>query len=87
MPLNIAEGYGRVTNAELVHFLYIALGLSNELDAQLALSRQFEYVSDDDFIGLECLNEAVSKMIQSLICARRKGIWLSRRQNLRTLKP
>ena len=87
IPSNIAEGYGRVTNAELIHFLYIALGLSNELDAQLALSRQFEYVSDDDFIGLECLNEAVSKMIQSLIYARRKGIWLSRRQNLRTLKP
>ena len=26
IPSNIAEGYGRGTNAELIHFLYISLG-------------------------------------------------------------
>ena len=32
IPSNIAEGYGRGTNVELIHFLYISLGSSNELD-------------------------------------------------------
>ena len=36
IPSNIAEGYGRGTNAELIHFLYISLGSSNELDTRLS---------------------------------------------------
>lgn len=90
IPSNIAEGYGRGTNAELIHFLYIALGSSNELDTQLALSRQFEYVSDDDFIEFECLNEAVNRMIQSLIHTR-KSLDMAeppaKPQNRKTIKP
>lgn len=90
IPSNIAEGYGRGTNAELIHFLYIALGSSNELDTQLSLSRQFEYVSDDDFAELECLNEAVNKMIQSLIYVRKSHDMaepLAKPQNRKTVKP
>ncbi len=90
IPSNIAEGYGRGTNAELIHFLYIALGSSNELDTQLALSRQFEYVSDDDFIELECLNEAVNRMIQSLIHTRKNRDMAeppAKPQNRKTIKP
>ena len=32
IPSNIAEGYGRNTNSEVIHFLYISLGSSNEID-------------------------------------------------------
>ncbi len=71
IPSNIAEGYGRGTNAELIHFLYISLGSSNELDTQLELSRRFAYVSDDDFVMADSLNNSVNKMIQSLIYVRR----------------
>ena len=70
-PSNIAEGYGRGTNAELIHFLYISLGSSNELDTQLELSRRFAYVNDEDFIMLDALNNSVNKMIQSLIYVRK----------------
>lgn len=38
IPSNIAEGYGRGSNRDLVHFLYISLGSSNELETQLLLS-------------------------------------------------
>ena len=72
IPSNIAEGYGRGTNAELIHFLYISLGSSNELETQLELSKRFSYVSDDDFILLDGLNNSVNKMIQSLIYVRKK---------------
>ncbi len=71
IPSNIAEGYGRGTNAELIHFLYISLGSSNELDTQLELSRRFAYVNDEDFIMLDALNNSVNKMIQSLIYVRK----------------
>lgn len=71
IPSNIAEGYGRGTNAELIHFLYISLGSSNELDTQVELSRRFAYVNDEDFIMLDALNNSVNKMIQSLIYVRK----------------
>ena len=38
IPSNIAEGCGRSSNAELVRFLYIAMGSAQELDYQLYLS-------------------------------------------------
>ena len=70
IPSNIAEGYGRGTNNDLVHFLYISLGSSNELETQLLLSREFTYLSDDDASMLLQLNEQVSKMLSSLIYKR-----------------
>ena len=72
IPSNIAEGYGRGTNAELIHFLYISLGSSNELDSQLELSRRFSYITDEDFVLVDGLNNSVNKMIQSLIYVRKK---------------
>ena len=71
IPSNIAEGYGRGTNAELIHFLHISLGSSNELDSQLELSRMFSYISAEDFILVDGLNNAVNKMIRSLIYVRK----------------
>ena len=71
IPSNIAEGYGRGTNAELIHFLHISLGSSNELDSQLDLSRMFSYISDEDFILVDGLNNTVNKMIRSLIYVRK----------------
>ena len=71
IPSNIAEGYGCGTNAELIHFLHISLGSSNELDSQLELSRMFSYISDEDFILVDGLNNTVNKMIRSLIYVRK----------------
>ena len=42
---NIAEGYGRSSNSDLIHFLYFALGSSNELDTQIQISRNLNYLS------------------------------------------
>ena len=70
IPSNIAEGYGRGTNKDLVHFLYTSLGSSNELETQLLLSREFNYLSDDDASMLLQLNEQVNKMLSSLIYKR-----------------
>ena len=70
IPSNIAEGYGRGTNRDLVHFLYTSLGSSNELETQLLLSREFSYLSDEDASMLLQLNEQINKMLSSLIYRR-----------------
>ena len=70
IPSNIAEGYGRGTNRDLVHFLYTSLGSSNELETQLLLSREFSYLSDEDASMLLQLNEQINKMLSSLIFKR-----------------
>ena len=70
IPSIIAEGYGRGTNKDLVHFLYTSLGSSNELETQLLLSREFIYLSEEDACMLLQLNEQVNKMLSSLIYKR-----------------
>jgi len=45
IPSNIAEGFNRVHNKEYRQFLFIALGSCAELETQLELSCDLEYVS------------------------------------------
>ena len=70
IPSNIAEGYGRSTNADVIHFLYISLGSSNELDTQLIISKNENYLSAEDFHIIDNLNTEVNKMLLSLIYKR-----------------
>lgn len=84
IPSNIAEGYGRGTNKELVHFLYISLGSSNELDTQLTLAHEFEYIGLSEYECIVNLNEEVNKMISSLIYKRTNSLPL---EDLKTSKP
>ena len=70
IPSNIAEGYGRSTNAEVIHFLYNSLGSSNELDTQMQISLDNGYISLADYTIADNLNSEVNKMLQSLIFKR-----------------
>ena len=73
-PSNIAEGFGRSSNKELIQFLYISLGSSNELDTQLTISYELSYISGNQFQEIGKLNCEVSKMLQSLIYRRKNGL-------------
>ncbi len=84
IPSNIAEGYGRGTNNDLIHFLYMSLGSSNELDTQLTLSKEFGYINPSDCESIMNLNEEINKMILSLIYKRKNSLPL---ENLKTSKP
>ncbi|HMC00270.1 MAG TPA: four helix bundle protein [Flavobacteriaceae bacterium] len=57
VPSNIAEGNGRQSNKETIHFLYIARGSLNEVETQLYLSYDLEYISE------EHLKEILEKVI------------------------
>lgn len=87
IPSNIAEGYGRGSNPDWVHFLYIPLGSSNELETQLLLSREFGYLSDEESEMLIELNSEVNKMLSSLIYKRTLPIESNLTSKPETSKP
>lgn len=74
IPSNIAEGYGRGSDKELLRFLYVALGSSNELETQLILSLELSFMKEEDSRILQGLNTEVNKMILSLIYRRKNGL-------------
>lgn len=48
MPSNIAEGCGRDSDKSLAYFLSVALGSSCEVETQLLLAYDLEYLSQND---------------------------------------
>ena len=71
---NIAEGYGRGTDKDLTHFLYMARGSANELSAQIELSKRLSYISDDSFVNMDALCMEVNKMLSYLIYRRENAL-------------
>ena len=71
---NIAEGYGRGSDKDLTHFLYMARGSANELSAQIELSKRLCYISDDSFANMDALCMEVNKMLSSLIYRRENAL-------------
>lgn len=64
---NIAEGSARQGNKELVQFLYIALGSVVELDTQLIIARNLNYINEEEFIQCMTRLEEIGKMLNGLI--------------------
>ena len=67
IPSNIAEGSGRKTDKEFVHFLSIANGSSYELQTQIIVSKNIGYISEEVKDSLITKLISVQKMIYTLI--------------------
>jgi len=65
VPSNIAEGCGRQSNKETIHFLHIARGSLFELETQLILAGDLNYISDIDNVLEEI--ERVKKLLNGFI--------------------
>jgi four helix bundle protein len=68
IPSNIAEGFARQGNKELIHFLYIALGSLSELETQLEISRKLKYTEtlDEYFNRIKFIRILLSRLIHSI---------------------
>ena len=67
IPSNIAEGASRKGKLEFKHFLYIAFASGAELETQLIISGNLNYIQKETQIKMiEELN-TISRMIQGLI--------------------
>ncbi len=63
IPSNIAEGSGRVGDKEFQHFLSIANGSAFELETQLYLAKEFNYITEENYLNITKLLTEVEKMI------------------------
>lgn len=48
IPSNIAEGFRRYHNKEYKQFLYIALGSCAELETQIIIANELNYINETD---------------------------------------
>ncbi len=67
IPSNIAEGAARNSTKEWIQFLYIALGSASELQTQLIIAKNLEFISTEENNTLQSELESIAKMIYGLI--------------------
>ena len=67
IPSNIAEGYGRKATADYLRFLQIALGSLFELQTQIEVSLNLQYVERKRFEDLYEKSREIERMLTSLI--------------------
>lgn len=64
---NIAEGFSRKTNKEKMQFYYISLGSITELQNQIVVSRDLNYLKKEEFNQIFEQIITVQKLINGLI--------------------
>jgi four helix bundle protein len=67
VPMNIAEGKGRNSKKEFVHFLYIARGSLYETLTLLEIFKMRNWLNTEAFIDLEHKSNEIAKMLKGLI--------------------
>jgi len=67
VPSNVAEGKGRYSDREFAHFLFNARGSLLELQTQLILAEELEYLSVAETRRLLALAEGVGRGLSGLI--------------------
>ena len=71
IPSNVAEGLGRYSIKEQVHFLEIAYGSLREVDCQIDIAYDLGYVTADE---MEEVAEQIEKVSAMLAGLRRKRL-------------
>jgi len=67
IPTNIAEGAGRFSNKDFSRFLKIAYGSTNELEYQIILSTDLEFLDHQKAENLIDKTQELRKMLYALI--------------------
>ncbi|MEO5914636.1 MAG: four helix bundle protein [Luteolibacter sp.] len=67
VPSNIAEGHGRRTTPDFIHFLSISRGSMNEVETQITLAMCYNYILESDHDELLERCGEVGRMLNGLI--------------------
>lgn len=67
---NLAEGDERGSNKDAVRFFYIAKGSLAEVQTQLEIAKEIDYIDEQPFIEIDEKCNILGKMIGSLIKSR-----------------
>jgi four helix bundle protein len=67
IPSNVAEGFKRYHNKEYKQFLYVTLGSCAELETQLTISRELEYIQPEKEAALLEKLDHIGRMITNLL--------------------
>ncbi len=67
IPSNIAEGYGRHSTNDYRRFLQIASGSLYELQTQLEICRNLDFLSNKSFEEVYGQSREIERMLSSLI--------------------
>jgi len=65
--MNLAEGKGRFSKKEFVHFMYIARGSVFETITLLIIVHRMGWLSNDKLCEIKIMGEEITKMLNSLI--------------------
>ena len=84
IPANLAEGSGRLGDAELARFCSIALGSANELDYHLLLANDLRLLTQADYCSLSERTDEVRRMLIALRQYLKKDKCHSKESGLKT---
>ena len=66
IPSNIAEGMGRISDKEKIHFIEIAYSSLMEVYCQLQLANDLNYITNSDFDQIKPFIEDNAKLLSGL---------------------
>jgi four helix bundle protein len=67
IPSNIAEGWGRKSSGSFSQFLKIAKGSLCEVETQLIIAVELNFIEEEKIKEINNLSEEISRMIRSLV--------------------
>ncbi len=67
IPCNIAEGQGRSTTKDFVHFLHISKGSLQEVETQIELSLRLKYMPETECENISSRTAEVGRILNGLI--------------------
>lgn len=64
---NIAEGFGRGTNKEMLQYLFVARGSLSEVKSQLYVAQDLGYVTESEAIRLHEMTEEIARLMNAFM--------------------